>query len=302
MPEYMDSYDEKALEIEQTFSYDGYQIVRREMFAHLREPAVTIRADKITFNTACIEGLEDAVYIHVMVSESEKRLVIKRCNENDLDSVRWCIAKPDKRRSRDIKGRFSQVVYKLMEWNKGCRYKILGHRITYKGETLYVFELENCEIFKERPKRTKAEREARANSMTPEELLEADRLERKASMTPFSPADVENTFGLPVEEHRTEIEIGSMNSYKGMADATATMDQHTAENIEVSETVSKAAITLADEVTANKTAEVSDTALQDRVFTGNLQSAGEDGKMQLQESVNAEDASSWSSVSYGRSL
>ena len=27
------------------------------------------------------------------------------------------------------------------------------------------------------------------------------------SMIPFSPADVENTFGLPVDEHRTTIEI-----------------------------------------------------------------------------------------------
>ena len=216
MQEYIDFYDERAIEIEKNFSYDGYQIVRREMFAHQREPSVTIRSDSITFNTACIEGLEDAVYIHVLVSDSEKRMVIKKCAENDLDAVRWCVAKPDKRRSRNVKGRFSEVIFKLMTWSKGCRYKILGHKITFQGETLYVFELENCEIFKERPKRTKAEREARANSMTPEELAEADRLERRASMIPFSPADVENTFGLPVDEHRTTIEIGTMSGYREM--------------------------------------------------------------------------------------
>lgn len=220
MQDYIETYDERAIEIEKTFSYDGYQIVRREMFAHLREPAVTIRSDSITFNTACIEGLEDAVYIHVMISDEEKRLVIRKCEENDMDSVRWCIAKPDKRRSRTIKGRFSEVVYAMMNWSKGCRYKILGHKITHKGDTLYVFELKKCEIYKERPRRTKEEREERAKTMTAEELAAADRFERKQSMIPFSPADVENTFGLPVEQHLNSPQIGTMKNYHGMQEAT----------------------------------------------------------------------------------
>lgn len=215
MSEYIDGYDEKAIEIEKSFSYDGYQIVRREMFAHLREPAVTIRSDSITFNTACIDGLEDAVFVQIMVSDNEKRIAVRKCNENDKDSLRWCIAKPDKRRSRTIKGKFSQEIYRLMNWMPGCRYKILGHRIEYQGETLYVFELESCEIFKERPKRTKAEREARANSMTPEELAAADRKERKESMTPFSPAEAEQTFGLPVAEHQN-VQLESIDQFKGI--------------------------------------------------------------------------------------
>ncbi len=44
--------DAKAEELESTFSYDGYQVVRKELFAHLRDPAIVIRKDSITFNTA----------------------------------------------------------------------------------------------------------------------------------------------------------------------------------------------------------------------------------------------------------
>ena len=65
---------ERTAEIEKTFNYDGYQIVRREMFAHMREPAVTIRKDSITFNTACINGLEDAVYIQILINRKDHRL------------------------------------------------------------------------------------------------------------------------------------------------------------------------------------------------------------------------------------
>lgn len=66
--------DAKAEELESTFSYDGYQVVRKELFAHLRDPAIVIRKDSITFNTACISGLEDVVYVHVMFNSDLKRI------------------------------------------------------------------------------------------------------------------------------------------------------------------------------------------------------------------------------------
>ena len=94
--------DQKAIELSEDFSYDGYQVVRRELFAHLREPAVVIRRDSVTFNTACIAGLEDAVYIQILVNQENKRMVVRKCEENDKDALRWCVAKPDKRNSRKM--------------------------------------------------------------------------------------------------------------------------------------------------------------------------------------------------------
>lgn len=94
--------DTRAEELESTFSYDGYQVVRKELFAHLRDPAIVIRKDSITFNTACITGLEDVVYVHVMFNSDLKRIVVRGCDENDKDALRWCVAKPDKRKSRKM--------------------------------------------------------------------------------------------------------------------------------------------------------------------------------------------------------
>lgn len=131
--------DQKALELAQDFSYDGYQVVRRELFAHLREPAVVIRRDSVTFNTACIAGLEDAVYIQILVNQDNKRMVVRKCEENDKDALRWCIEKPDKRKSRKMSNKlFSAMMYDMMGWNTDCRYKILGHKITHENETMSI--------------------------------------------------------------------------------------------------------------------------------------------------------------------
>ena len=67
--------EQRTAELEKEFSYDGYQVVRKELFAHLRDPAIVIRKDSVTFNTACINGLEDVVYIHMMFNKELKRIV-----------------------------------------------------------------------------------------------------------------------------------------------------------------------------------------------------------------------------------
>lgn len=204
--------DAKAEELESTFSYDGYQVVRKELFAHLRNPAIVIRKDSITFNTACISGLEDVVYVHVMFNSDLKRIVVRGCDENDKDALRWCIAKPDKRKSRKMSCKpFSELVYNEMGWDSDCRYKILGYRINFEGETLYVFDLLVPEIFHEGQKRKKGESAPQSEETKPVNT-------RKG----FYPDDIAGTFGVPVEEHLKESEVKQIDGYVSMSILTGT--------------------------------------------------------------------------------
>ena len=217
--------DQKAIELAEDFSYDGYQVVRRELFAHLREPAVVIRRDSVTFNTACIAGLEDAVYIQILVNQDNKRMVVRKCEENDKDALRWCVAKPDKRKSRKMTNKiFSAMMYEMMGWNLDCRYKILGHKITFEDETIYVFDLMETEIFLDiKGKRAKKDTESQAtteNANNIEETASSDiDIERSAeeikkkNRIPFYPKEWKDSFGLPVEEHRKALEINMLDGY-----------------------------------------------------------------------------------------
>lgn len=217
--------DQKAIELAKDFSYEGYQVVRRELFAHLREPAVVIRRDSVTFNTACIAGLEDAVYIQILVNQDNKRMVVRKCEENDKDALRWCVAKPDKRKSRKMTNKiFSAMMYEMMGWNLDCRYKILGHKITFEDETIYVFDLMETEIFLDiKGKRSKKDTESQTtieNVSNIEETASSDtdtersveEIKRK-NRIPFYPKEWKDSFGLPVEEHRKALEINMLDGY-----------------------------------------------------------------------------------------
>lgn len=220
-----ENIDQKALELAQDFSYDGYQVVRRELFAHLREPAVVIRRDSVTFNTACIAGLEDAVYIQILVNQDNKRMVVRKCEENDKDALRWCIEKPDKRKSRKMSNKlFSAMMYDMMGWNTDCRYKILGHKITHEDEIMYIFDLLETEIFMDTKRKKKANPESlekkeelvtAETDQTPEQNQEeiAAKVARKLNRIPFYPKDWKDSFGLSVEEHKKALETNIIDGY-----------------------------------------------------------------------------------------
>lgn len=220
-----ENIDQKALELAQDFSYDGYQVVRRELFAHLREPAVVIRRDSVTFNTACIAGLEDAVYIQILVNQDNKRMVVRKCEENDKDALRWCIEKPDKRKSRKMSNKlFSAMMYDMMGWNTDCRYKILGHKITYEDETMYIFDLLETEIFMDTKRKKKANPDSvekkevlvtAETDQTPEQNQEeiAAKVARKLNRIPFYPKNWKDSFGLSVEEHKKALETNITDGY-----------------------------------------------------------------------------------------
>lgn len=193
-------------EIAQAFNPDRMKVIRKELFANLRDPAVTIRNGNITFNTACINGLEDVVYVKLMMDEEQGFMSIKGCDENDKEALRWCVAKPDKRKSRKMRcPDFTDYVYALMGWDKKCRYKILGYQVPYDGEIYYVFDLNVKKVFNEKPK--KGEEELDENG----EVIEVD------TRTGYYSDDIVNTFCVPMEQHKRETEVTDLDGYVNIA-------------------------------------------------------------------------------------
>lgn len=190
-------------EIEKAFGGYRFVVVRKELFAHLRDPAVVIRNENITFNTACINGLEDVVYVQLLLCEDEKMFAVKGCGENDKDALRWCVAKPDKRKSRKMTcPDFTKQLYDMMSWDPKCRYKILGYKVDFDGETYYAFDLSVTEIFHEKPKKGEAVSE-------PVDT-------RKG----YYSEDIARTFGVPLEEHKKQTQITAEKGYINVAALT----------------------------------------------------------------------------------
>ena len=195
--------EERAMEYQQSFSYENFRVIRKELFAHLRDPALTIRPDSITFNTACINKLEDVSHIKIYIDHNAKQLAIKDCDPDDKNAIRWCIVKKDgARKSRKVVGReFSKMIYDLMGWDTTKRYKIIGFLIEVDGEKVFLFDMTMTENFDAvSKKRKKTIEEATQNGDVKQEVAQDSALESKTpSLSSFS-EKIATTFGDTVEE------------------------------------------------------------------------------------------------------
>lgn len=184
---------EKDIIQDDNFSYDGYQVVRGEFFAHVYEPSITFNGCKVSVNTACINKLPDVRYVQILVNPDEKKLAVRPCNEDEKDSFAWCTAGSGKRKPKQVTCRmFYAKIMELMDWNPNYRYKLLGKLIRAGGELLFIYDLSAPEIY---------------------QRIVKEGEKPKNSRTPVFPADWQNQFGVPVEEHRKSLQVNIFNGY-----------------------------------------------------------------------------------------
>ncbi len=177
---------------ETEFSYDGYQVVRGEFFAHLFEPSVALKDEKVSVNMACIRKLPQVEYVQFLVNPTEKKLAVKPCSEEMKDSFRWStVAGDGKHKPRQISCKiFFAKVMKLMGWDPSYRYKVLGKLIHSGDDYLFVFDLTCAETY-----------------------LPKNGSDGKASRTAYYPEEWKNQFGVPVSEHKDSIQVNIFDDY-----------------------------------------------------------------------------------------
>ena len=127
----------------------GYQVTKAELFAHSREPAITIWDDRVKFNMACLRKFPGVTHIQVLINPDEKRLIIRPCDADAPDSLRWAKGGGQKELSnRDLQCRvFAAKLFDFMKWDAQYRYKILGKPASCDGEVLFLFKLNDFELF-----------------------------------------------------------------------------------------------------------------------------------------------------------
>lgn len=171
---------------EELVNLAGYQVTKAELFAHTREPAVTIWENRIKFNMACLRRFPGVTHIQLLIHPEQKRLIVRPCDPDAPDSLRWARGGGEKElTNRDLLCKiFAAKVFDLMNWDTQYRYKMMGKPAVCDGEMLYLFKLTDFELFVN-GKKTKS----------------------------YLPEDWRNFFGTPVEDHEDAYKIDLADGY-----------------------------------------------------------------------------------------
>ena len=188
----------RRLAEESSFSYAGYQVVRREFISHRFDPAMTVRFGSVTFNNACIKALEDATYVQFLINPTEKKLIVRRCDSGARDAIRWCVVRDETRKSRQITCKpFAERLYAMMGWEPEYRYRFQGMRIRYYDDEMYLFDLGADERFAPAKK---------------------DENGKRIISAPVLPENWNGSYGLSVEEHDMSTQVDFLDNYRTVSD------------------------------------------------------------------------------------
>lgn len=184
---------EEILDMGEDFDFGDFEVVRREFFAHLREPSLTFNNCRIYANSASLSKFPNTDYMQVLINRQTKILALRPCREGERDSFPWATISKGKRKPKQVTCKlFFAKIFTMMGWNPDFRYKLLGTVIHSKGEYLLAFDLSSTEVYQ----KTYAEGE-----------------KPKASRTPVFPSGWQNQFGLPFYEHRQSMQINIFDGY-----------------------------------------------------------------------------------------
>ncbi len=132
------------------FDFDGYEVVRKELFSKANCPAVTLKYGKVMFNSRAIRKLDECSHIQILINSEKKLMIAKPCAEEEKDSVQWSKIdrKTEKTVTRQISGQyFTAQLFEEMRWDINSTIKILGTLLKCKTEKIFIFNLVNAEAY-----------------------------------------------------------------------------------------------------------------------------------------------------------
>jgi len=112
-----------------TLSMENFQAIDNGLFKKSQEAALTVKNNGITFNSACLAGMEGICYVKLFLDSKSYRLIALACDEKTPGALRWCNVHNERRRPRKLSGDFADLLYEMMGWDIRYRYIITANKI-----------------------------------------------------------------------------------------------------------------------------------------------------------------------------
>lgn len=152
-------------------------------------------------------------------------MVVAICAEEEISSIEWARLKKDKWVNRSIScPEYVQSIYKMMNWNKECRYKIYGRLANSERGLVLVFDLASAVMF----------------DPLPEEYFDKHTGKMKKRIVKYYPDEIRMKLGRSYSDYEALQQRSSFESLSGYMDTSggavpATVSEELAASISMQE-------------------------------------------------------------------
>lgn len=119
-------------------------VIHEKLFVQLTEPVLTFYKGMVKINPACLKKLPGTEYVLFLIDPAQRKLFIKPCAEDLLESMRWRTASG---KPRALVGRdFISMAMELMQWSSEQRYRIPGRTAFDEDGSIIAFDMAAAEV------------------------------------------------------------------------------------------------------------------------------------------------------------
>lgn len=128
-------------------SLDGYQIVRATYFEKSVEPIMTIWNTSVAFGAGCFSTLGNCEFIHIMLNDAEKSILIKPTNSKEPEALMWKKGGKEAKYQKLDCVMFTRKLYERWKLNPKYHYRASGRLVQCDKKLMILFTFKDATIF-----------------------------------------------------------------------------------------------------------------------------------------------------------
>lgn len=130
------------------FDLRGFEVTNAALFDSNKKPYVLFQSKKIKFSTDCVRRFGKDNKVELLIHPGLRKFAVRRAAKDCRHFVQW--SRPDDGRyyAKEIPcSAFGDTLFELLDWGTEYKFKAYGRYIESEGESVFLFDLSEPEIF-----------------------------------------------------------------------------------------------------------------------------------------------------------
>ena len=130
------------------FDLRGFEVTNAALFDTNKRPYVVFQNKKIKFSTDCVRRFGKDNKVELLIHPGLRKLAVRRAAKDCRHFVQWSRSDDGKYYTKDIPcSAFGDTLFELLDWGTEYKFKAYGRYIEGDGESVFLFDLSEPEIF-----------------------------------------------------------------------------------------------------------------------------------------------------------
>ena len=130
------------------FDLRGFEVTNAALFDTNKRPYVVLQNKKIKFSTDCVRRFGKDNKVELLIHPGLRKLAVRRAAKDCRHFVQWSRSDDGKYYTKDIPcSAFGDTLFELLDWGTEYKFKAYGRYIEGDGESVFLFDLSEPEIF-----------------------------------------------------------------------------------------------------------------------------------------------------------